>query len=206
MRLDRNFFDFLKGNQDRYVRQKAFFFTEIVPIICDMLAHGQLSFLTEGFVINLSDDPMLEEDPFEFKASDLAPVAEENCTTQRKVVVSYKDNEYSMFIRVTKDGETITSQEVVSNLDSLIETISDRKFRFLQEAVSEFFENLNMKYVKESERAHKSNMRLAHMMGLFKDEFKNYTTLYTVDGQFNKDYATNSVNVADYYNCCKCNQ
>lgn len=139
-----NFFTALKRNGDRYLRQKQYFYTVILPKVMNLVAREVI----DEFKINLADNILDEPIYFEI---------------HNNGTVTYDNAEYHYLVEKTETGETTLN----NTMERLIPVLSDKKFLYLQETISEFFEILNMKYIKGAERAYKSNVRLNEMFGIF---------------------------------------
>lgn len=188
--LNNNFFSDLQRNESRYVKEKLYFFKEILPRICNMVNRR----IVKEFDINLNDNPLDEPDLFKFVAK----------TTSEGIPefygVIYNGKEYYQRLVVTTNGDNVVSQKIEENFSELVYAITDKKFKFLQETLSEIFEKINFEYIKGAERAFKANGRFNDMFGILKDDRKTHITVYEIE---NTDYS----NTVDryFYDCCKCN-
>lgn len=189
--LNNNFFSLLERNESRYVKEKLYFFNNIIPRISNLVNKG----IIDELKINLSENPMDEPDFFEF-------VKREDSEDYPEFYgVIYKDEEFYSRIKVIYDEEgEIIDQKVEENWEELLPLLSDKKFKYLQESLSDFFENLNFMYIKGAERAFRSNGRFNDLFGIMKrDKYKSGTS-YTIDN----DMVENGTITRYFYDCCKC--
>lgn len=141
--LNEDFFSAMKKNGERYLKQKEYFFVNVLPRVMALVNKEVLM----PFKINLADNILDEPMWFDFKVGN---------------IIEYDGHAY--FYRIIKEeGQPATYE---TDLDRLISVLSDKKFLYLQQTISEFFENLNAKYIKGAERAYKSNKRLDEMFGV----------------------------------------
>lgn len=190
--LNNNFFSELQRNESRYVKEKLYFFENILPRICDLVNRG----IVDEIKINLVENPMDEPDWFDI----VKKTGSDNITDFFGVI--YKDQEFYSRIKVTynESGEII-KQELEENWKELIPLLTDKKFKYLQESLSEFFERLNFMYIKGGERAFRANGRFNDLFGIIKRDKVVRGTSYTID-----DIIDDNGNITRYfYDCCKCN-
>lgn len=194
--LNNNFFSDLDRNKNRYVKEKLYFFENIIPRISELVNNGTL----EDFKINLSENPLDEEDYFTFVRSTACDDILEFYGVTYKGKSDSEKEYYTKIVEVTKDDGT-KEKKIISNWNELLPALSDKKFKYLQEVLSEFFENINFKYIKGAERAFKSNGRFNDMFGIFKHDC-DHSTVYTLRGEKENGVLDSEVT---YYNCkCKC--